>query len=125
MRLNGEFAHKPLAPLPLSPCCDLSHTDTYLASRVTSARKAEEDLHKALRLAAERLSAVSGNEGGTRTELDEVKAKLMDAQMEVAHLRARLFGEKGLVLDQYGGAPAGTKPRADKDDIVIDQLRGV
>ena len=95
------------------------------ASRALSARKAEEDLHKALRLAAERLSAVSGNEGGTRTELDEVKAKLMDAQMEVAHLRARLFGEKGLVLDQYGGAPAGTKPRADKDDIVIDQLRGV
>ena len=109
----------------MSPCCGLSHTDASLVSRALSARKAEEDLHKALRLAAERLSAVSGNEGGTRTELDEVKAKLMDAQMEVAHLRARLFGEKGLVLDQYGGAPAGTKPRADKDDIVIDQLRGV
>ena len=124
--MSSRISHA-RASLPLSPCCGLSHTDTLrrLVSRVTSARKAEEDLHKALRLAAEGLSAVSGNEGGTRTELDEVKAKLMDAQMEVAHLRARLFGEKGLVLDQYGGAPAGTKPRADKDDIVIDQLRGV
>lgn len=94
------------------------------------ARKTEADLHKALRLAAERLSGLSTNEGGMRAELDETRAKLADMQMEVQHLRMRLFGEKGIVLDKKG--PSGPKlnnigPQSAeaKDDEVIATLVGM
>ena len=66
---------------------------------VDRARKAEEDLHKALRLAAERLSGVTSSEQGLRSELDKTRQQLADASIEIQHLRARLFGEKGVRLE--------------------------
>lgn len=90
------------------------------------ARKTEEDLHKALRLAAERLSGANTNEGGMRAELDETKMKLHDAQLEVNHLRARLYGEKGLRLDTLtldDAQQASERQRgSNHDDEVIASL---
>ena len=113
---------------------------------VDRARKAEEDLHKALRLAAERLSGVTSSEQGLRSELDKTRQQLADASIEIQHLRARLFGEKGVRLeplragaDLQPSAPAlrgggggggfggfggggGGSGAVQKDDEVISQL---
>ena len=90
---------------------------------VERAQKAEGDLHKALKLAAERLSVATGAEGGLRSELDDTKTKLADAMMEVQHLRARLYGEKGLRLDKADqGGPPISMQKPNTDDQVIDAL---
>ena len=84
--------------------------------------KAEGDLHKALKLAAERLSVRPAPRVGC-AQLDDTKTKLADAMMEVQHLRARLYGEKGLRLDKadQGGPPIGMQ-KPNTDDQVIDAL---
>ena len=82
---------------------------------VERSRKAEEDLHRALRLAAERLANSTGGEGKLRAELEETRAKLIDTQMQVQHLRARLYGEKGVRIDDLhplaGGADSAGLPK--------------
>ena len=90
------------------------------------ARKAEEDLHKALRLAAERLSGATSHEGGLRAELEDANTQLADSRRQVEHLQARLYGEKGIKLQSMtgGGGPTGAHAplRAEHDDDVITSL---
>ena len=63
-----------------------------------------------------------------RAELDDTRAKLADSQMDCSHMRMRLFGEKGLVLDNVGAKAApklnavGGARTVAKDDEVIASL---
>ena len=103
---------------------------TETADELERSRKAEADLHKALRLAAERLAAATSQEDGLRAELEDSKASLVDARRQIQHLEARLYGEKGIKLGALQGANHGGPPPAHlqpprapaKDEEVITSL---
>ena len=74
---------------------------------VLRAHKAEEDLQKALRRAAEKLGQASSDEGGLKQEIEDTRGELHECQLEVQTLRARLYGEKGVVLGAIDVGPRG------------------
>lgn len=83
---------------------------------VLRAHKAEEDLQKALRRAAEKLGQASSDEGGLKQEIEDTRGELHECQLEVQTLRARLYGEKGVVLGAIDVGPRGAVPDRPRSD---------
>ena len=91
---------------------------------IERAQRTEEDLHKALRLAAERLSGLQLSDGVLRAELDDTRQQLVDTQVEVQTLRARLFGEKGVRLVPAELARSTTSVGMKEDDVIAEIVNG-
>ena len=85
-----------------------------------------QDLQKALRLAAEKLSQATAQEQGARAELQDARLRLQDAQSDIQTLRARLYGEKGVILGKHGGPTAVRQDSASKheDDVISAMIKG-
>ncbi len=91
---------------------------------ISRANRTEEDLHKALRLAAEKLSSVQAGEMAMRAELDDTRQQLVDTQVEVQTLRARLFGEKGVRLTPVALGRSTTSAGKHEDDVIAAIVSG-
>lgn len=88
------------------------------------AQRTEEDLHKALRLAAEKLSSVQTTETALRAEADDTRQQLLDTQLEVQTLRARLFGEKGVRIEPMAVGRTSTSAGRHEDDVIHSIVGG-